>query len=72
MYVKKTREQMLGGQGNFWESEICRGSHQARKTELLLMTSKHLLCSLPRLVSIMIWGMSYATMICCLRFRGFG
>lgn len=41
---------MFGGQGNFWESDISRGSHQARKTELLLMTSKHLLCSLPSLV----------------------
>lgn len=63
---------MFGGQGNFWESDICRGSHQARKVELLLMTSKHLLCSLPCLVSTMIWGMSYATMICRWQFRGFG
>lgn len=36
------------------------------------MTSKHLLCSLPWLVSTMIWGMSYATMICRQQVRGFG
>lgn len=63
---------MFGGQGKFWESDICRGSHQARKTELLLMTSKHLLCSLPCLVSTMIWGLSYATVICRQQFREFG
>lgn len=61
---------MFGGQGNFWESDISRGSHQARKTELLLMTSKHLLCSLPSLVSTMIWRMSYTTMICRRQVRG--
>lgn len=68
----RRREQMFGGQGNFWESDICRGSHQAWKVELLLMTSKHLLCSLPCLVSTMIWGLSYATMICHRQFRRFG